>query len=106
MCEPRGAGQDNGFGRYFDPVPELPQMQALAERLDGPLRGATFEGYEPLGFSGLKTALPPPESVIGHPVEDITRRGKFVIFVFDEGTRILIHLSQAGRLDIEEPPKR
>jgi len=81
-------------------------MQALAERLDERLRGATFVGYEPLSFSGLKTALPPPEGVVAHRVARVTRRGKYVIFVFDDGTRVLIHLSQAGRLDTESPAKR
>ena len=33
-------------------MPEAPQMQALAERIDAWLGGATFEGYEPLGFTG------------------------------------------------------
>src|SRR5439155_460793 len=39
----------------------MPQMQALAERVEAWLDGATFEGYEPLGFSGLKTAVPSPD---------------------------------------------
>jgi hypothetical protein len=34
-------------------VPELPQMQALAERLDGVLAGKVLVGVEPLGFSAL-----------------------------------------------------
>ena len=46
-------------------MPELPQMQALAERIEEWLRGATFEGYVPLGFSGLKTAVPSPDELIG-----------------------------------------
>src|SRR3989442_1608457 len=38
----------------------MPQMQALVERVEAWLGGSTFEGYEPLGFSGLKTAVPSP----------------------------------------------
>ena len=41
------------------------QMQALAERIGEWLDGATFEGYAPLGFTGLKTYDPPPEALIG-----------------------------------------
>ena len=81
-------------------------MQALAERLAEALTGARLVGYEPLGFTGLKTATPPPESVVGHTVAGVGRRGKYVALEFDGGERILVHLSQAGRLDIEEPPKK
>ena len=39
-------------------MPELPEMQALAERLDGRAGGATVEGVDPLGFTALKTVCP------------------------------------------------
>jgi formamidopyrimidine-DNA glycosylase len=83
----------------------MPQMQALAERLSETLAGSSLEGFEPLGFSGLKTFAPPPESLIGATVDTVGRRGKYLVFELG-GPRLLIHLSQAGRLDIEEPPKR
>jgi formamidopyrimidine-DNA glycosylase len=87
-------------------VPELPQMQALAERLADALTGKVLEGVEPLGFSALKTVVPAPESLIGRPVERVDRRAKYVILDFGDAGRILIHLSQAGRLDLEDPPKK
>ena len=92
-------------------MPELPQMQALAERLDAVLAGATLEAVEPLGFSALKTVVPAPESLIGHTVERVGRRAKYLILDFgssdgESAGRLLIHLSQAGRLDLEDPPKR
>ena len=80
-------------------------MQALAERLAEELTGAVLEGFEPLGFSGLKTFAPPPESLVGTAVKAVGRRGKYLVFDFG-GPRILVHLSQAGRLDIEVPPKK
>jgi formamidopyrimidine-DNA glycosylase len=83
----------------------MPQMQALAERLMEALAGAVLDGYEPLGFTGLKTVTPAPESLIGASLERVGRRGKYLAFELG-GPRILIHLSQAGRLDIEEPPKK
>jgi formamidopyrimidine-DNA glycosylase len=86
-------------------VPELPQMQALAERLDEWLAGGALEGYEPLGFSALKTVTPAPEELVGRALAGIGRRGKYLVFEFG-GPRVLVHLSQAGRLDTETPPKR
>jgi formamidopyrimidine-DNA glycosylase len=55
-------------------VPELPQMQALSERLGEAITGKVLEGVEPLGFSALKTVVPAPESLIGHAVEHVGRR--------------------------------
>jgi formamidopyrimidine-DNA glycosylase len=87
-------------------VPELPQMQALAERLDAALAGSVLEAVEPLGFSALKTVVPPPDELVGATLEHVGRYAKYLILDFDERGRILVHLSQAGRLDVEEPPKR
>jgi formamidopyrimidine-DNA glycosylase len=87
-------------------VPELPQMQALSERLTEFVSGAVFTGYEPLSFHGLKTAVPPPETVVGERVLAVGRRAKYLVFDFTNAHRVLVHLSQAGRLDVETPPKR
>ena len=80
-------------------------MQALAERLETWLDGATFEGYTPLGFSGLKTYDPPPEALVGRASLGVGRRAKYLILDFGDDLRMLVHLSQAGRIDFESPPK-
>ena len=36
----------------------------------------------------------------------VGRRAKYLVWEFDDGDRIVLHLSQAGRLDVEEPPKK
>jgi formamidopyrimidine-DNA glycosylase len=86
----------------------MPQMQALAERVEAWLDGATFEGYEPLGFSGLKTAVPSPDELVGRTLTGVGRRAKYVLLEFsgEPERRIVFHLSQAGRVDFEQPPKR
>ena len=86
-------------------MPELPQMQALAERLDAAVAGATIERVELLGFSGLKTVVPPGEGLASEQLSGVGRRGKYLVLSLGSGRRVLIHLSQAGRLDIEVPPK-
>jgi formamidopyrimidine-DNA glycosylase len=85
-------------------VPELPEVQALAERLDALLAGSAVSAIEPLGFSGLKTHDPPPESLVGLRVERVGRRGKYLVLELGK-PRMLIHLSQGGRLVVEDPPK-
>jgi formamidopyrimidine-DNA glycosylase len=95
-------------------VPEQPEVQALAERLDAVLAGAAFEGATPLQFSALKTYEPAPEALAGLQLVEVGRRGKFLVFEFagpagpggrEQGLRLLVHLSQGGRVDVEDPPK-
>jgi formamidopyrimidine-DNA glycosylase len=85
-------------------VPELPEVQALAERLDGILRGAVVSELVPMQFAALKTYDPPPESLIGRAVDGVARRGKYLVATLGD-LRLLIHLSQGGRIDVEDPPK-
>lgn len=86
-------------------MPELPEMQALAERLDAALAGRPLESYALLGFSGLKTAAPSPDELVGRTVERVGRRGKYDLVELAGGYRVALHLSQAGRVDLESPPK-
>src|SRR5688572_29476202 len=81
-------------------------MQALSERLDAVVAGNAFAGFDALSFSSLKTVLPGPHEFVGHTVERVTRRGKYLIFDAGDVGRMLIHLSQAGRIDIEDAEKR
>ncbi len=85
-------------------MPELPEVQALAERLDALFAGAEFQEARPLQFSALKTFEPPPESLVGSRLRGVGRRGKYLVWEFG-GPRILVHLSQGGRVIIEDPRK-
>jgi formamidopyrimidine-DNA glycosylase len=72
--------------------------------LDAVLRGHRLEGYEPIGFAGLKTVAPAPDALVGSVLERVSRRGKYLVLDFG-GPRILMHLSQSGRVDVETPAK-
>lgn len=76
----------------------------MVERLEAVVGGSTFLGAVPLQFSGLKTFAPAPESLVGRTVTGMGRRGKFALFELG-GPRIAFHLSQGGRVDVEDPPK-
>jgi formamidopyrimidine-DNA glycosylase len=81
-------------------------MQALSERLSESFVGSTLREARMLGFTALKTVSPEPVELFGHTLTGVARRAKYLVFTFDDdGPRIVLHLSQAGRLDIEEPPK-
>ncbi|MBW3547553.1 MAG: Fpg/Nei family DNA glycosylase [Actinobacteria bacterium] len=85
-------------------MPELPEMQALAERLHAAVAGGALQALQPLSFSALKTVVPDPASLVGRTVEEVGRRGKYLVWSLG-GPRLLVHLSQGGRADLEDPPK-
>ena len=85
-------------------MPELPEVQALAERLTEAVGGAPLASAVVLQFSSLKTVTPRASEIVGRTLEGVGRRGKYLVFGFG-GPRILVHLSQGGRIDVEDPPK-
>jgi formamidopyrimidine-DNA glycosylase len=85
-------------------MPELPELQALSERLHDALAGHELRRADALQFSALKTVTPSPFDLVGKRITSVERRGKYVIFDFEDA-RMLVHLAQGGRIDFEMPPK-
>jgi formamidopyrimidine-DNA glycosylase len=85
-------------------VPELPEVRALAERLHEAEAGGVLHRVDLLQFSALKTFEPRLDSLAGRTLESVGTRGKYLVFDLD-GPRLLVHLSQGGRVDLESPPK-
>jgi formamidopyrimidine-DNA glycosylase len=81
-------------------------MEALAERLDAALAGHQLSKIEMLSFSSLKTYAPPTDNLLGRALTSVTRRAKYLVWTFDGGLRLVLHLSQAGRVDVELPNKK
>jgi len=84
-------------------VPEMPEVQAHAERLTEWYGGDVLQRFRPLAFTALKTATPAPESAHGHPLIEVGRRGKHLLLRFEPVT-FVVHLMQGGRL--KEDPKQ
>jgi formamidopyrimidine-DNA glycosylase len=82
-------------------VPELPEVQAHAERLTEAFEGAVLQRFTPLAFTVLKTATPGPESAQGHALGSVGRRGKHLLLRFEPCT-FVVHLMQGGRLRVDE----
>ncbi|MBJ7328948.1 MAG: DNA-formamidopyrimidine glycosylase [Solirubrobacteraceae bacterium] len=81
-------------------MPELPEVEITARRLDEALRGAVIASSMAPGINALKTFDPPLHAIDGQPITAIRRRGKqFVIDVGDD-LSLLIHLMSAGRLQL------
>ena len=78
-------------------MPELPEVQAHAERLGEAFGGATLAAFQALSFTALKTYDPPADAAVGQSLSAVTRRGKQLILTFGEQSHI-VHLMQGGRL--------
>ena len=62
----------------LDPVPELPEVEALALDLGNRLAGRAIATVHIAAFSALKTFDPPLRAVEGAEVRHVTRHGKFL----------------------------
>jgi formamidopyrimidine-DNA glycosylase len=82
-------------------MPELPEVQAHAERLSDAFVDRVLVKFVPLTFTALKTALPAPDEAYGTPLRGVGRRGKYILLHFDAVT-FIIHLMQGGRLLVDE----
>jgi formamidopyrimidine-DNA glycosylase len=87
-------------------VPELPEVQAHAERLTEQFTGQTLQRFVPIRFTALKTAVPAPNGAYGQPLAQVGRRGKYLLLQF-EAITFVVHLMQGGRLlvDDKQSPK-
>jgi formamidopyrimidine-DNA glycosylase len=82
-------------------VPELPEVQAHAERLTTQFTGTALMKFHPFTFTALKTAVPRPDVAYGLPLESVGRRGKYLMLRFAPAT-FVVHLMQGGRLLVDE----
>ena len=78
-------------------MPELPQVQALVDFLAERAVGLAVAGVELGSISVLKTYDPPPQALLGAPIDAVRRHGKFLDLDCD-GTHLVFHLARAGWL--------
>jgi formamidopyrimidine-DNA glycosylase len=84
-------------------MPELPEVEITARRLDAALRDAEVESALSPGMVALKSVEPPLAALAGGRVAGVRRVGKMPVVEFDQpGGRIamLVHLMSAGRLQV------
>ena len=82
-------------------MPELPEVQAHAERLTEQFAGAVLRQFVPFNFTALKTAVPRPDEAYGEPLRQVGRRGKYLLLDFG-AVHFVVHLMQGGRLLVDE----
>jgi formamidopyrimidine-DNA glycosylase len=94
-------------------MPELPEVETVRARLEPVLTGRRFERVE-IHDPRLVRPYEPAEvaaELQGERVAAVERRGKYLIFRFESGRVLLIHLRMTGSLrhtsgDLAEDPHR
>ncbi|HCS58806.1 MAG TPA: Fpg/Nei family DNA glycosylase [Gordonia polyisoprenivorans] len=99
-------------------MPELPEVAAIADFVDGRTAGLPIRRVDIASLSVLKTADPPYTALTGRLVESVGRVGKYLIIRTVPGSEtdpepvinLVIHLSRAGWLrwseDLSPKPLR
>jgi formamidopyrimidine-DNA glycosylase len=81
-------------------MPELPEVEITARRLDAALRGAVIESALAPGINALKTFDPPLHAVEGSAITGVRRIGKHLVVDIAGDLHVLVHLMSAGRLQL------
>jgi formamidopyrimidine-DNA glycosylase len=81
-------------------MPELPEVEITARRLDEALRGAEIESSLAPGINALKTFDPPLHAIEGQSISGVRRIGKHLVVDVGDELSLLIHLMSAGRLQL------
>jgi formamidopyrimidine-DNA glycosylase len=80
-------------------VPELPEVEITARRLNTALSGAEIESVLAPGMVTMKTFDPPLDALAGRTITGVSRRGKMPVVEAGD-LALLIHLMSAGRLQL------
>ncbi len=84
-------------------MPELPEVEITARRLDDALRGAEIVSVLAPGVKVMRTFDPPLSALEGQRIERVGRRGKHFVIETDGPAHplvLLVHLMSAGRLQL------
>ncbi len=81
-------------------MPELPEVEITARRLDEALRGARIVSVLAPGVKVMRTFEPPLSELEGQRIERVGRRGKHFVMEVDDDLALLLHLMSAGRLQL------
>ncbi|WP_243028679.1 DNA-formamidopyrimidine glycosylase [Thermus albus] len=81
-------------------MPELPEVETTRKKLLPLFLGKRLlriEHQDPLRYRNTERAL-------GQRVEDLRRRGKFLLFALTEGWEMVVHLGMTGGFRLEKTP--
>jgi formamidopyrimidine-DNA glycosylase len=80
-------------------VPELPEVEITARRLNAALEGTGVDSVLAPGMVTMKTFDPPVDALAGRTITRVGRAGKMLVVEAGD-LALLIHLMSAGRLQL------
>jgi formamidopyrimidine-DNA glycosylase len=86
--------------RSLQLVPELPEVEITARRLDTALKGARIESALAPGINALKTFDPSLSALEGRAIAGVRRIGKNIVIDVSGDLVLLVHLMSAGRMQL------
>ncbi len=86
-------------------MPELPEVETIRRQLEPDLNGRTIESVEVLDPYFSKPASPAAfeSAAEGRLIADVARRGKYLLFEFDNADSMVIHLRMTGSITLLAP---
>jgi formamidopyrimidine-DNA glycosylase len=84
-------------------MPELPDITVYLERLRPRIQGRELTKVDIASPFLLRTFDPPLREIEGRRIDDLLRVGKRVVWAFDNGVYLVLHLMIAGRLHWKPP---
>ena len=80
-------------------MPELPEVEIAARRLDSALAGAEIESALAPGMVAMKSFDPPLDAIAGQTIAGVRRVGKMPVVEIGP-LAMLVHMMSAGRLQL------
>lgn len=80
-------------------MPELPEVETIRRQLMQELIGSSFVDVRVLMTKSLMGEV---KLILNSPLVSVERRGKYLIFGFENGCGMLVHLKMSGQLRIIE----
>jgi formamidopyrimidine-DNA glycosylase len=80
-------------------MPELPEVEIAARRLNSALEGAEIDSALAPGMVALKSYDPPLDAIVGQTITGVRRVGKMPVVEIGD-LALLVHMMSAGRLQL------
>ncbi|HEX7245639.1 MAG TPA: bifunctional DNA-formamidopyrimidine glycosylase/DNA-(apurinic or apyrimidinic site) lyase [Solirubrobacterales bacterium] len=89
-------------------MPELPEVETVCRQLEPELRGRTIEALEVLDARWCRPTPPRTleRAIVGARIEDLGRRGKYLLLGLEGGRTLVMHLRMTGNLVLVEGERR
>ena len=84
-------------------MPELPEVESVRRQLDPELSGRTITETYADPLPTIPREFHDVHRAIGHKIECVGRRGKFLIAPLDQGLELIMHLGMTGSFSFDRP---